>query len=172
VCAMVMSEVTRTHPPHVAGEREMLDAYLDYQRSTLLWKCQGLTDDQMRRRPAEPSTLSLLGLVRHMTEVENSWFGGFAGRRKAPRYFTEERPDDDFDALDEPSVAEVVSAYLAECEASRNAVAGRDLDETFVGRRGHPIALRWIYLHMIEEYARHNGHADLIREGIDGVVGE
>jgi uncharacterized damage-inducible protein DinB len=169
---MVVRDVYRTDPPRVAGEREMLEAWLDYHRGTLLWKCEGLSDEQLKNRSAAPSTLSLLGLLRHMTEVENGWFGGFSGTGKPPRYFTDERPDDDFDALDDTDAETVVAAYLAQCEDSRQAAAGRDLDETYIGRRGTPISLRWIFLHMIEEYARHNGHADIIRERIDGAVGD
>src|SRR5262245_56134805 len=118
---MSMSEVIRTHPPRVAGEREMLESWLDFHRTTLLWKCQGLTDEQMRLRSAEPSALSLLGLVRHMTEVENGWFGGFAGTTKPWLYVTDERPDDDFDAIDGADVATAVAAYLGRCEDSRRA---------------------------------------------------
>jgi uncharacterized damage-inducible protein DinB len=169
---MVVKDVTRTDPPRVAGEREMLDSWLDFHRATLLWKCQDLSDEQLKLRSTEPSKLSLLGLLRHMIEVENGWFGGFAGTEKPPRYYTEERPDDDFDDLDSASVDDVVATFLAVCDDARRAVAGRDLDDTFVGSRGTTISLRWIYIHMIEEYARHNGHADLIRERIDGVVGD
>jgi uncharacterized damage-inducible protein DinB len=169
---MAIGEVTRTDPPLIAGEREMLDSYLDYHRSTLLLKCQGLTDEQLKLRSAAPSNLSLLGLLRHITEVEAGWFSRFIGEEPKPRYFTEERLNDDFDDLDSTDVETVVSTYLAECERSRQRVAGRGLDDTFRGRRGHEISLRWLYLHMIEEYARHNGHADLLRESIDGEVGE
>jgi uncharacterized damage-inducible protein DinB len=169
---MVIKEVNRTDPPRVAGEREMLESWLDFHRDTLLWKCQDLTDEQLKLRSVEPSALSLLGLLRHMTGVENGWFGGFAGTAKPARYFTDERPNDDFDALDSAGVDEVVAAFRAECEDSRQVVAGRDLDETYISRRGNTISLRWIYMHMIEEYARHNGHADLIRERIDGTVGD
>jgi Protein of unknown function (DUF664) len=169
---MVMSEVSRTDPPRVAGEREMLDAWLEFHRATLLWKCQGLSDEQMKLRSAEPSTLSLLGLVRHMTEVENGWFADFASVMKPPRYFSDDNLDGEFDDVEGADVAADVAIFKAQCEQSRRAVAGRDLDETYVGRRGIPISLRWLYLHMIEEYARHNGHADIIRERIDGVVGD
>jgi uncharacterized damage-inducible protein DinB len=164
--------MTRTEPSGVAGEREMLESWLDYHRATLVWKCQDLSDEQLKLRSAEPSTLSLLGLVRHMTEVEDSWFGGFAGTRKPPRYYSEERPDDDFDALDDTPVGEVMAAFRSACDESRSAASGRDLDETFVSRRGETFSLRWIYVHMIEEYARHNGHADILRQRIDGAVGD
>lgn len=107
--------VERIEPPLVAGERDMLDAWLDFHRATLATKCDGLTDDQLRERAVPPSSLSLLGLVRHMGEVERSWF--------------------------------------------RRVLGGKEF------------SLRWIMVHMVEEYARHNGHADLLRERIDGAVG-
>ncbi|HKS99401.1 MAG TPA: DinB family protein [Rugosimonospora sp.] len=169
---MVLSEVTRTDPPTVAGEREMLESWLDYHRATLLHKCKDLSEEQLKLRSAEPSSLSLLGLLRHMTDVENGWFGGFDGSRKPSYYYTEEHPDDDFDALDSAPAAEVVATFLAQCEDARQAAARHGLDETNSWREGQPISLRWIYVHMIEEYARHNGHADLIRERIDGATGE
>ena len=155
----------------VAGEREMLESWLDFHRDTLLTKCVGLTDEQLRRRTCPPSTLTLLGLVRHMNEVEEGWFGRFAGDA-VPVYSTEEWPDADFDDLDGADAAADVAAFRARCVRSRERAAGHGLDETFIGRRGNPISLRWVYVHMIEEYARHNGHADLIRESVDGETGE
>jgi uncharacterized damage-inducible protein DinB len=169
---MIAPEVTRTEPPFEAGEREMLESWLDYHRATLLWKCAGLDDAQLKRRPCPPSTLSLLGLVRHMNEVEQGWFGHFAGVREPHPYSSADRPDADFDDLDRADPAADFAAFQAQCARSRERAAGRGLDETFVNRRGNTISLRWIYVHMIEEYARHNGHADLIREAIDGTVGD
>jgi uncharacterized damage-inducible protein DinB len=168
---MIAPEVSRTEPPSGVGERETLDAYLDYQRATLLWKCSGLDDAQLKRRASPPSTLSLLGLVRHMTDVEQGWFGHFVGDRTRV-YSTDEWPNADFDDLDYADAAADFAAFGAQCARSRERVAGRGLDATFTSRRGHEISLRWVLVHMIEEYARHNGHADLIREAIDGSVGE
>ena len=168
-------EQPRTDPPTVAGERAALEGWLDYHRSTLLGKCQGLTGEQLAQRAVPPSSLSLLGLVRHMTDVERAWFrirsAGEPGL--GFRYATEEFPDADFDFAD-PSGAEAgLAAYRQECELARAAMAGRPLDDTFFHPRyGADIDLRWVYLHMIEEYARHNGHADLLRERIDGVTGD
>ncbi len=165
---------TRTDPPTVAGERAALEGWLDYHRGTLLAKCQGLTGEQLAERSVPPSSLSLLGLVRHMTDVERAWFrirpAGEPGL--SLRYETDGFPDADFDFA-EPSGAEAdLAAYRQECELARAAMAGRPLDDTFVDSRyGTTIDLRWVYLHMIEEYARHNGHADLLRERIDGVTG-
>jgi uncharacterized damage-inducible protein DinB len=168
---MIAPDVTRTDPPRVAGDREMLESWLDYHRATLLWKCAGLDDRQLKQRTCPPSTLTLLGLVRHMDEVENGWFGRFVGETSTV-YSTEAWPDADLDDLDNADVAENFAAFERQCARSRERAAGHDLEETFIGRRGHPISLRWVYLHMIEEYARHNGHADLIREAIDGAVGD
>jgi uncharacterized damage-inducible protein DinB len=163
--------VERVEPPFVADERTMLDAWLDFHRATLLMKCAGLSDAQLKIRSADPSTLSLLGLVRHMTEVERSWFrrrlAGEQGPGTEPLYYTEKRPDDDFDALDDGEPAAMFAAYTDELERCRAAVAGLALD-TVAGKW----SVRWVYLHMIEEYARHNGHADLLRERIDGAIGD
>jgi Protein of unknown function (DUF664) len=165
---------TRTDPPTVAPERAALEGWLEYHRSTLLAKCQGLTGEQLAQRAVPPSSLSLLGLVRHMTDVERAWFriraAGDSGLRL--RYATDKFPDGDFDFA-EPSGAETdLATYREECELARAAMLGRSLDDTFVDERdGTTLDLRWVYLHMIEEYARHNGHADLLRERIDGVTG-
>jgi uncharacterized damage-inducible protein DinB len=168
---MTAPQVERAEVPRAADERTMLDAWLDYHRATLLMKCAGLSDDQLRLRSAAPSTLSLLGLVRHMTDVERGWFrrgaGGQAGPDVAPVYATDERPDGDFDDLDDTDPAAVLAAYRAEVERCRAATAGVPLDR-MAGRQ----SVRWIYLHMLEEYARHNGHADLLRERIDGATGD
>jgi Protein of unknown function (DUF664) len=168
-------ELPRTDPPLVAGERESLDGWLDYHRSTLLVKCQGLTGGQLARRAVPPSTLSLLGLVRHLTDVERSWFrrrfAGETGLRY--RYSSDEYPDGEFDLAAADGAEADFAAFTEECELARAAAAGRSLDETFVHERdGNTYDLRWVYVHMIEEYARHNGHADLLREQIDGVTGE
>jgi uncharacterized damage-inducible protein DinB len=163
--------VDRPEVPLVADERTMLDAWLDYHRATLLWKCEGLSDEQLKRRSAEPSTLSLLGLVRHMTDVERGWFRRRIGRedrsKAGPIYYSDERPDGDFDDLDDTDATEVFAAFSEEVERCRAVAAGVSLDE-----RAGEFSVRWIYVHMIEEYARHNGHADLLRERIDGATGD
>ncbi len=166
--------VERIDPPLVAQEREMLDAWLDYHRATLAVKCEGLTDDQLRARAVPPSSLSLLGLVRHMGEVERSWFRRVLGGEQAPpRYYSDENPDGDFDDVAGAGVAEAFGYWRDECAHARERVAAApSLDVTGTGRRGERYSLRWIMVHMIEEYARHNGHADLLRERIDGTVGD
>jgi uncharacterized damage-inducible protein DinB len=164
----------RDRVPPVADERQMLEAWLDFHRQTLLAKCAGLTADQLRQRAAPPSTLSLLGLLRHMAEVERGWF-----RRRVNgedidfQFSSEEDPDGEFDHVDTADAERDFAAYQAEIEAARRAAAGHGLDETFYHvHREVDMSVRWVYLHMIEEYARHNGHADLLRERIDGETGE
>ncbi len=167
-------EITRTDPALVADERSSLQGWLDYQRATLLFKCQGLTGEQLARRAVAPSSLSLLGLVRHMAEVERAWFrSGFAGQPGVTAlYCSDEQPDADFDLADAGQAEADLAAFGRECALAREAVAGRSLDDTFRSHRGMVIDLRWVYTHMIEEYARHNGHADILREQIDGVTGD
>ncbi len=168
-------EVTRVEPPNVADEPTALQGWLDYHRATLRWKCAGLTGEQLVRRPVGSSTLSLLGLVRHMTEVERAWFryrfGGQTGLTAL--YFSEQYPDGDFDFAVADDAEADFHAFVTECAAADEAAHGHSLDQTFVhSGTGELLDLRWIYIHMIEEYARHNGHADLIRELIDGVTGD
>ncbi|MGW6918543.1 DinB family protein [Kitasatospora sp. NPDC054939] len=165
----------RTDPPFAADEATMLTAWLDFHRATLALKCEGLAEEQLRRRSVPPSGLSLLGLVRHMAEVERYWFEVvlLGGDPAAGHYWTDEDQDADFDRVDTASAAEGLATWRSEVEASRRAVDGLALDA--VGKRlrhGHEVSLRWILVHMIEEYARHNGHADLLRELIDGATGE
>ena len=151
-------------------ERELLDVYLDYHRATLLWKLEGLDDEQLRRRLL-PSATSLLGLVKHLTNVERWWFTVvFRGEgERSPR----EQADPDWDFRVEPdeTTEQILQGYRDECDRSRRAIVGASLDEA--ARRDHPKpSLRWILTHMIEETARHNGHADVVRELIDGVTGD
>jgi hypothetical protein len=164
----------RTDPAPVADERTTLAGFLDYHRDTLVLKCEGLTDEQLRLRAVPPSGMSLLGLVRHLTEVERSWFGRrIAGGDPAPLYYSEpDNPDGDFDDLDSPDVATVFAVWRTACAESREIVASVSLDSTAKRRDGIDVTVRWILLHMLEEYARHNGHADFLRERIDGATGE
>ncbi|MFJ8623106.1 DinB family protein [Kitasatospora sp. NPDC093550] len=164
----------RIDPPMAADEAATLTAFLDYHRSTLARKCEGLTDDQLRLRSVPPSNLSLLGLVRHMAEVERYWFQSvLLGAEIVGHFWTEADPDGDFDHVDTADVAADFATWRAEVDAARSAAAGLPLDT--VGkrlRRGEEVTLRWILAHMVEEYARHNGHADLLRESVDGSTGE
>jgi uncharacterized damage-inducible protein DinB len=164
----------RLDPPYVTDERSMLDAWLDWHRATLLWKCEGLTSVQLAMQSAEPSTMSLLGLVRHLTDVERSWFRKYmAGEAVEHVYQRPDTEDADFADLGSVTAEEAVRALEAEITRCRATVSGLGLDDLSLRqRRGHSVSLRWIYVHMIEEYARHNGHADLLRERIDGMIGD
>lgn len=166
--------VTRVDPPPVANERATLVGYLDFHRATFLLKCAGLTGDQLARQAIPPSTLSLLGLIRHLVDVERAWFRiRLSGEDVGQRYWTEQNPDADFDDLDPDAAEQDHEALVAEMDHSRQRLAGRSLDDTFVHpRTGETLSVRWLLAHLIEEYARHNGHADLLREVIDGAVGE
>ena len=167
---------TAAVPPPLRGdERATLTGFLRQQRDVLERKCAGLDAAALARRSAAPSTLSLLGLVRHLADVERSWFRRvLAGEDAPPRFFSDADPDGDFDgaAPDEALVAEALAAWREEVAFAERLVAEvPDLDVTGYSRRRGPVSVRWVLLHMIEEYARHNGHADLLRERIDGAVG-
>jgi uncharacterized damage-inducible protein DinB len=169
-----VTEQFRVDPPTVADERVLLQGFLDYHRGTLLWKLSGLTGEQLVQRAVEPSSMSLIGLVRHLSEVEKYWFHrALAGHDSPPKHWSAEYPDGDFDLAD-PAAAEQDLAEFREIVKTSDALAAKyALDDTFL-RPGYepPYSLRYLYLHMIEEYARHNGHADLLRERIDGATGE
>ncbi|MGW4804159.1 DinB family protein [Kitasatospora sp. NPDC004272] len=166
----------RTSPPFAADEAVMLGAWLDFHRATLALKCEGLAPEQLRERACPPSSMSLLGLVRHLTEVERHWFRQVLdGQDLDPSggHWSAEFPDGDFDLVDGADPVVDTAAWQAEVAFARSAVEGVPLDAVGRGRwRGNEVTLRWILVHMIEEYARHNGHADLLRERIDGSTGE
>ncbi|MFI6856414.1 DinB family protein [Streptomyces sp. NPDC050416] len=166
----------RRMPATTADERTMLEGWLEFHRQTLAWKCEGLTDEQLRSPAVEPSDLSLLGLVRHMADVERSWFRRvLTNEDVAPLYWSDEEPDGEFRLTEADTYAEAHAAWQAEIETARSNAARFGLDDITEGkhrRSGERFNLRWLYTHMIEEYARHNGHADLIRERIDGSTGD
>ncbi len=168
-------EIARIEPPTVADERETLLAWLDFHRATLERKCEGIGQPEISRPVVPPSDLSLLGLVRHMTEVERRWLQGrFAGLEVEGVY---QRPGAPDAAIAEAASGDAVAdlaAFREECARSREIVAGASLDDVAPrpsGRRAIQPNLRYVLVHLIEEYARHNGHADLLREVIDGSVG-
>jgi uncharacterized damage-inducible protein DinB len=167
-----LTDSRRSEPAYVLAERAMLEAWLDFHRMTLLLKCEGLDDASRKARPVPTSMLSLHGLVRHMAEVERNWFTRVL--LSAPDtpfiWFDPSVEDSELVPLEDADWAADLAAWHAECDRSRANAAAKDLDNTGT-RRGEPVSLRWIYTHMIEEYARHNGHADLIRELVDGAVG-
>jgi hypothetical protein len=170
-------DVDRAPSPRLVDERACLQGWLDFHRQTLLGKCAGLTHEQLATRSCEPSRLSLLGLVRHMAEVEAWWFRTqLRGGNAHGFYGPDGNEAGDFEDLDAVPAEEVFARYAEECRLADEAAAGVDLEFQFENPwSGAPVRmldLRWLYLHMIEEYARHNGHADLLRERIDGQTGD
>ena len=166
--------VERTEASNVAPERQAVDELLEFHRATFRHKCSGLTGEQLARRGCPPSTMSLLGLVRHLAEVERVWFRRrLAGEDIGPLYDGWDVP---FDDLDPARAAEDYATYVAEVDAARAVHAAHDLDDTFDCTFSDggtaTIDVRALMLHMVEEYARHNGHADLLREAVDGSTGE
>jgi hypothetical protein len=170
-----------------ADERTILTCFLDFHRSALMRTCAGLSDEQLRTRAVPSSNLTLLGLVRHLAGVERWYFQGvIAGRFPGSLYTATDDDDEDFNDLESATGASAFAIWRAEVEESRRITAERPLDH--VGRvpidpaaeaggsadpsAGREYSLRWVLNHMIDEYARHNGHADLIREAIDGKTGE
>ncbi|MFI9628895.1 DinB family protein [Streptomyces sp. NPDC052042] len=167
----------RPVPPPRADERTMLEAWLDFHRATLALKCSDLKDDQLRLASAAPSPMTLLGLMQHMAEVERNWFQRVFAGRDVPPVFGESNLDG-YALQPDRGLDEAMAAWQAEVLRGRELIADASLDDSgrlseqeagHVGDQG--VSLRWIMVHLIEEYARHNGHADLIRERIDGVTG-
>ncbi len=149
----------------------MLEAYLDWQRATLLSICAGLSADQLAQRPIESSNLSLLGLVRHLAKVERIWFvERLGGQTLPPMYDAALGKDADFDDVHPADAPAAVERLQAQCQAARDVAAQHSFEDTITSH-GELMSLRMIVVHMIGEYARHNGHADLLRERIDGVTG-
>ena len=165
----------RVMPPPEGAERQMLEAWLDRQRATLALKCAGLSDDQLREQAVPPSRLSLLGLIRHMAEVERNWFRPLLAGEQMMGIWAEGQALDPEPAFDEVGTADVQAAFTAwgaECENARNLAGAAPSLEVTGLRGGTRFSLRWVMIHLIEEYSRHNGHADLLRERIDGSTGE
>ncbi len=161
-------EVTRYYGPQPEGERATLRQFLDFQRATLLLKCAGLTGAQLAERNLPPSELSLLGLIRHLTNVERIWFRQrFADEPVEDAYEVQVA----FEATDPTRAAADYARLTEEIKLADAAAENSPLEATFT-HHGEALTLRFIYLHMIEEYARHNGHADLLRERNDGATGE
>jgi uncharacterized damage-inducible protein DinB len=167
-----LQDPRRSEPDFLLPERTMLEGWLDFHRATLLLKSERLNPERLKLRPVPTSKLSLHGIVRHMAEVERGWFRRVLQREPdAPHLWrTPSNDEADLMPLDRADWAHDLAAWEQECEASRHAASSRTLDDTGL-RHGRPCSLRWIYVHMIEEYARHNGHADLIRELVDGAIG-
>jgi uncharacterized damage-inducible protein DinB len=163
----------RIDPPLVGNERIMLRTFLDFHRATLAMKCDGLTDEALRCQSMPPSSLSLLGLIRHMAEVERNWFRRVINGEDIPLVWSEKG---DFQVAYDASTAtraEAFGAWQTEIERSRRIEeTAESLDLVRHNERwDEDLSLRLVMLHLIHEYARHNRHADLLREGTDGTVG-
>ncbi|HYP46970.1 MAG TPA: DinB family protein [Propionibacteriaceae bacterium] len=159
----------------LGDERATLTEFLRVQRLTLQLKCEGLDAEQLARRSVEPSTMSLLGLLRHMAEVERTWFRRrFSGQDVPKRYQSTTEPDGDFDGAiaDQAVVDDALAAWRDEMAFADEFISSHDLGFAGNDGGGEPLSLRELLVHMIEEYARHNGHADLLRERIDGRLGQ
>jgi uncharacterized damage-inducible protein DinB len=165
-------EVERPDGSLTAPERELLQGYLDFYRATLLFKCAGLTASQLAERPSPPSNLSLLGLIRHLTKVERIWFRIHlaSGEPAEPVFPLELGKDADFELIEAADAQAAYDGLIEEWKLSDEAAAGRSLDDRFTFK-GTESTLRMIYIHLIGEYARHCGHADLLREQLDGTTG-
>jgi hypothetical protein len=168
-----LSDPSRSDPPPVGDERTMLDSYLDFQRETFALKCADVADRKHSEKLVPPSGLSLHGLARHLAGVEGWWLHmQFAGDDVEILYYSDDDPNQDFDSLD-GDFDEALAVWRAQVERSREIVAAASsLDDT--GTRfadDTAFSLRWVLLRLIAEYARHNGHADLLRERIDGATG-
>jgi uncharacterized damage-inducible protein DinB len=174
---MTFASIERRHPGTIGDERATLTEFLDFYRATLATKCADLTPEQLAERAVPPSGLSLLGLVRHMAEVERGWFRKYNGEETLPRYYDlKDNPDGDFDDAsgEQDQVDDAFDFWQDEIAHAREVTAQFALDDVHELARDvrRDFSLRWILVHMIEEYARHCGHADLLRERIDGRTGD
>jgi uncharacterized damage-inducible protein DinB len=163
--------VTRTDPPHHGSEREILEGFLEYQRSTVFIKARGLSDADAAKRLL-PSLTTVTGLVRHLTDVERYWFREvLLGEAAVPFRYSKEDPDGEFRVTDANSLDAELIEYSSALDEARKSAALLQLDDRARDIRGD-VSLRWVLVHMIEETARHLGHLDLLRELLDGETGE
>lgn len=168
-----LAQAATHEEPRRDDERGLLVGFLQRQRETLAWKCSDLSDAALRRNSVAASTLSLMGIVRHLTDVERSWVRRTLAGEDAPRIYYSGSSDWDrqFTELHDVTWADTRRAWESEVRACDEVIARLQLDDTGT-RDGRDYTLRWVLVHLMEEYARHNGHADLIRESLDGRVGE
>ncbi|HEX5945121.1 MAG TPA: DinB family protein [Acidimicrobiales bacterium] len=157
--------------PFTGSEKEMLWVALDRHRDAVVWKLQGLGDDDLRRSMV-PSGTSLLGMVKHLAAVEYSWFCETFGRETEPLPFVDDDPEADLRVEAGESTADILAFYERARAASDKVIRELDLDDTGTTSRGDEPSLRWVLIHMVEETCRHAGHVDLVRELIDGMAGD
>ncbi|MGB3304779.1 MAG: DinB family protein [Thermomicrobiales bacterium] len=168
-----MENRQRTKPPFFGSEKSMMLGFLNWHRDTLLCKIDGLTDEELRR-PHDPSGLTLLGLVKHLTDVERSWFREVVAGEDLSALWDDSDPQRYWRIEPHETTAEIIAGYSAEVAAANALLDEIGMDEPVHAARAEDtgMTVRWVVLHMIEETARHNGHADLIREAIDGQTGQ
>jgi uncharacterized damage-inducible protein DinB len=157
--------------PFTGGEKESLQASLDRHRDAVLWKLEGLGDDDLRRAMT-PSGTNLLGLVKHLAAVEYGWFCDTFGRETEPLPFDEDDPDADLRVGPDESTEDVLAFYARARAAADKAIEEVALEQTGTAWFGDAVTMRWVLIHMIEETARHAGHVDILRELIDGMAGD
>jgi uncharacterized damage-inducible protein DinB len=157
--------------PFTGGEKESLKVALDRHRDAVLWKLEGL-DDEKLRRPMTPSGTNLLGLVKHLAAVEYGWFCETFGRPAEPMPFDEDDPDADLRIRPDETTADVLAFYGRARAGADRAIDETGLEETGTAWFGDPVSMRWVLIHMVEETARHAGHADIVRELLDGTTGD
>ncbi|GAA1032981.1 DinB family protein [Virgisporangium ochraceum] len=167
---MTAPDVDRIDPPRVADERASLDAWLEYYRASILHKCAGLDGAQLAEKSCPPSPMSMIGLVRHLVEMERMYVHKLAEPDIGLLYCTDDSPDGDFDDVSAGAAFDDLDTFAVHCGWSREVLGKLGLDDGFGTER--PFTVRWSYHYLIKEYARHLGHADLLRERIDGVIGE
>ena len=165
--------IDRVDPAPGQDEKTTMLAFIDYHRATFAWKCDGLDAEQLATRAMPPSDLSLLGLLQHLADVERNWWGRVIGQEDRPKYYFDGHPSSAIRniAADPAVVAKAYENWNEAIAEGRQVAATADLDQWFDSKHGR-LTVRWMLAHLIEEYARHNGHADLLREAIDGEVGE
>lgn len=168
----------RPDSPLAAGEVETLLGFLAHQRATLGWKCSGLSQDQLRQR-LHPTAITLAGLLMHLARVEDIWFAECVGEQPTPDHWRGMEWAAEWTLALQESSDDLWALWLKRIAASKDVVQARldespdALDRTYSAWDGEgTVSMRWVLTHMIEEYARHNGHADLLRESIDGETGE
>jgi uncharacterized damage-inducible protein DinB len=157
--------------PTAGDEKESLYVALDRHRDVVLWKLDGLDDEQLRR-PMTPSGTSLLGLVKHLASVEYGWFCEPFGRPSDAVPFDEADPEADMRAAPHETTADIVAFYGRARAAADAVIEELGVEDTGTGWQGNPVTMRWVLIHMIEETARHAGHMDILRELIDGQAGD
>jgi uncharacterized damage-inducible protein DinB len=157
--------------PFTGGEKESLRVALQRHRDVVLWKLEGLDDEQLRR-PVTPSGTHLLGLVKHLAAVEYSWFCETFGRETEPLPFRDDDPDADLRAEPHESADDIVAFYRRACAAADEVIEATDLDDLGTAWFGDQVSMRWVLIHLVEETARHAGHLDIARELVDGATGD